>query len=37
MVVVIRTKARFAQFINIPELMTLFKEIADIQTSKMLD
>lgn len=32
-----RTKARFAQFFNIPELMTLFKEIADIQTSKMLD
>ena len=32
-----RTKARFAQFFNILELMTLFKEIADIQTSKMLD
>lgn len=32
-----RTKARFAQFFNIPELMSLFKEIADIQTSKMLD
>ena len=32
-----RTKARFAQFFNIPELMTLFKEIADIKTSKMLD
>ena len=32
-----RTKARFAQFFNIPELMTLFKEIADIKTSKMLN
>ena len=32
-----RTKSRFAQFFNIPELMTLFKEIADIKTSKMLD
>ena len=32
-----RTKARFAQFFNIPELMTLFKEIADIKTPKMLD
>ncbi len=31
-----RTKSRFAQFFNIPELMTLFKEIADIKTSKML-
>lgn len=32
-----RTKARFAQFFNIPELMVLFKEVADIKTSKMLD
>lgn len=32
-----RTKARFAQFFNILELMTLFKEVADIKTSKMLD
>ena len=32
-----RTKARFAQFFNIPELMALFKEIADIKTSKMLN
>ena len=32
-----RTKARFAQFFNIPELMALFKEVADIKTSKMLD
>ena len=32
-----RTKARFAQFFNIPELMTLFKEVADIKTPKMLN
>lgn len=32
-----RTKTRFAQFFNIPELMTLFKEVADIKTSKMLN
>lgn len=32
-----RTKARFAQFFNIPELMSLFKEVADIQTSQMLN
>ena len=32
-----RAKARFAQFFNIPELMTLFKEVADIKTSKMLN
>ncbi|MDO5568597.1 MAG: SNF2-related protein, partial [bacterium] len=32
-----RTRTRFAQFFNIPELMTLFKEVADIKTSKMLD
>lgn len=32
-----RTKARFAQFFNIPELMTLFKEVADIKTTKMLN
>lgn len=32
-----RTKARFAQFFNIPELMSLFKEVSDIKTSKMLD
>jgi hypothetical protein len=31
-----RTKTRFARFYNIPELMTLFKNIADIQTSDML-
>lgn len=32
-----RTKARFAQFQNIPELMSIFREIADIQTAKMLN
>jgi len=32
-----RTKTRFAKFYNLPELMTLFKEIADIQTADMLN
>jgi len=32
-----RTKSRFSRFYNIPELMGLFKEIADIKTSKMLN
>lgn len=31
-----RTKVRFARFNNLPELMSLFKECADIQTSNML-
>ena len=31
-----RTKSRFAKFYNIPELMSLFKEIADIKTSDQL-
>ncbi len=31
-----RTKTRFAKFFNLPELITLFKECADIQTSDML-
>ena len=31
-----RAKTRFARFFNIPELMSLFKEVADIQTSDML-
>lgn len=31
-----RTKVRFARFNNLPELMSLFKECADIQTSDML-
>ena len=32
-----RAKTRFARFYNLPELITLFKESADIQTSDMLD
>ena len=32
-----RAKTRFAKFFNLPELMALFKEVADIQTSKMLN
>ena len=31
-----RAKSRFAQFYNIPELMNMFKEIADIKTSDQL-
>lgn len=31
-----RAKTRFAKFHNLPELMSMFKEIADIQTSEML-
>ena len=31
-----RTKSRFAKFYNIPELMSLFKEIADIKTADQL-
>ena len=32
-----RFKTRFNKFTNLPELMNLFKEIADIQTRDMLD
>lgn len=32
-----RNKTRFAKFHNLPELMSLFKEIADIQTSDTLN
>lgn len=32
-----RMKTRFAKFNNIPELMSLFKEVADIKTSDQLD
>lgn len=32
-----RFKSRFNKFTNLPELMNLFKEVADIQTSDMLD
>ena len=31
-----RTKTRFARFFNLPELMAMFKECADIQTADML-
>ena len=32
-----RAKTRFAKFYNLPELMAMFKEIADIKTSDMLN
>lgn len=32
-----RTKTRFARFFNLPELISIFKEAADIQTSDMLN
>ncbi|MCM1192889.1 MAG: hypothetical protein NC389_10735 [Acetatifactor muris] len=32
-----RAKTRFARFYNLPELMALFKECADIQTADLLD
>ena len=32
-----RAKTRFAKFFNLPELIALFKESADIQTADMLD
>lgn len=31
-----RAKTRFAKFYNLPELMSMFKEVADIQTADML-
>lgn len=31
-----RAKTRFARFNNIPELMAMFKEVADVQTADML-
>jgi len=31
-----RAKTRFAKFYNLPELMSMFKNVADIQTSDML-
>ncbi|WP_044981049.1 hypothetical protein, partial [Streptococcus suis] len=30
-------KKRFKKFVNLPELMRIYKETADIQTSDMLD
>ncbi len=32
-----RTKKRFAKFNNLPELMSMYKEFADIRTADMLD
>ncbi len=32
-----RAKTRFARFYNLPELMSIFKECADIQTADLLD
>ena len=32
-----RSKTRFAKFYNLPELMSMFKEVADIQTADMLN
>jgi N12 class adenine-specific DNA methylase len=32
-----RAKTRFAKFYNLPELMSVFKQVADIQTADMLD
>ncbi len=32
-----RVKTRFSKFYNLPELMSMFKEVADIQTSDMLN
>lgn len=32
-----RMHTRFARFVNVPELMAIFREVADIQTAEMLD
>ena len=32
-----QTKTRFAKFFNLPELMSMFKQVADIKTADMLD
>ena len=32
-----RMKSRFNKFVNLPELMTAFREVADVQTADMLD
>ena len=32
-----RAKTRFARFFNLPELVTVFREAADVQTADMLD
>lgn len=31
-----RMRNRFAKFVNLPELMTMFREVADVQTADML-
>ena len=35
--IVYRAKTRFAKFHNLPELMSMFKEVADIQTAETLN
>ena len=32
-----RTKTRFSKFYNLPELMAMFKQVADVQTADMLN
>ena len=32
-----RAKTRFAKFYNLPELMAMFREVADIQTAETLN
>ena len=32
-----RLNTRFARFINVPELMQLFRQMADVQTAQMLN
>lgn len=32
-----RVRSRFARFFNVPELMTIYREVADIKTAKMLN
>ncbi len=32
-----RTKTRFSKFFNLPELMSMFKNVADVQTNDMLN
>ena len=32
-----RVKTRFSKFYNLPELMSMFREVADIQTADMLN
>lgn len=32
-----RMRARFARFINVPELLTMYRQVADVQTESMLN